>query len=200
MFRFTVKGQSGSFSDEEVEMSILYDKQKQICPAEQSDGKTGLAINRIGYINLGPGTLDGWLATGSEDGCFRLWNIFGPMNQMVLEVRYTGPVCAIGSAIMKPIPVDSRPGASELRWLSRGQIVLATKTGGLTCLSLTAEPGRILQEAGDHGLFLLGPKLVDCEPSKVLAWQTDGPIIASDAIMLGDDRDTSIVATATEAG
>ncbi|KAF7233280.1 hypothetical protein EG68_05780, partial [Paragonimus skrjabini miyazakii] len=146
----------------------------------------GLNLTQIKWVHLGPGTLDGWLLTGSTDGCMRLWNIDGCDRSPKVEVTYAGAIRCLAVCTLKPELCKS-PKLDDLEWCSRAKISLATETGGLACINVS---GRVSDQNMEKKLCL-----ESCSPKRIMAWQLDGPILSADTITCDPAGATSVVAT-----
>ncbi|KAF8569335.1 hypothetical protein P879_04404 [Paragonimus westermani] len=146
----------------------------------------GLNLTQIRWVHLGPGTLDGWLVTGSTDGCMRLWNIDGHERAPKVEVTYAGSIRCLAVCTLKP-ELSKSPRSDDLEWLSRAKISLATETGGLACVNVS---GRVSDQNTEKNLCL-----ESFSPKRIMAWQLDGPILSADTITCDPAGSTSVVAT-----
>ncbi|KAF6778147.1 hypothetical protein AHF37_02593 [Paragonimus kellicotti] len=187
VYRLTTRPQGGSAELHVVQNTVSNLNERGEHELLKTNPRSnGVNLTQIKWVHLGPGTLDGWLVTGSTDGCMRLWNIDGYDRAPKLEVTYAGSIRCLAVCTLKP-ELGKSPKSDDLEWFSKATISLATETGGLACINVS---GRVSDQNMEKKLCIEG-----CSPRRIMAWQLDGPILSADTITCDPTGATSVVAT-----
>ncbi|KAG5446410.1 hypothetical protein CSKR_105442, partial [Clonorchis sinensis] len=159
-----------------------------------ADCKSGVGLTKLAWIQQDSSAPHGWLVTGSDDGCLRLWNELSPSATPKLEVTYAGPICSLAVSLIGLLPEPQ-----DTNGLPFATIALSTKTGGLAGLILSVECplDGCSGESDDPKLDHSRPIISGCMPIRLLSWPLDGPIVSTDLISCNPSASCSILCIAT---
>ncbi|KER21359.1 hypothetical protein T265_15113, partial [Opisthorchis viverrini] len=163
-----------------------------------ADCKPGVGLTNLAWIQQDFPTPHGWLVTGSDDGCLRLWDELSPTATPKLEVKYAGPICSLSVSLIEPIS-ERQDVSKDTDGLPFATIALSTKTGGLAGLILSVEyPSDCCGgESGYPKLDRSRPVISGCTPMRLLSWPLDGPIVSTDLVSFNPSGSCSILCIAT---